>query len=91
MGNVVCIFGDWKFSWTATPWFAYRAGGSVPLKWLPAWARPNEISLSDLAGTDIEWMALAGHWAQEHRQVLEALLGEPVEIDGFPRARPSAD
>lgn len=86
--TVSCIFGDWEFSWLAEPWLAYRAGGYVPLKWLPTWDKPSEIRLADTVGTDVEWMALAGHWAQEHKELLEGILGEHVEVDGFPRARP---
>lgn len=86
--TVCCIFGDWEFSLMAFPWCAFRAGSHVPLKWPPTWAKPGEISLGDRVGTDVEWMALAAHWAQEHRELLEAILGGHVEVDGFPRSRP---
>jgi hypothetical protein len=89
--TVSCIFGDWEFSWMAEPRYTFRAGSRIPLKWLPTWGRPSEVKLTDAIGTDVEWMALTTHWAQEHRELLEAILGEHVEVAGFPRARPPAN
>lgn len=80
-----CVFGDWTFSWMDTPWYAYRQGSGIPLKWTPDGPRPSQVKLSDTVGTDVDWMALAAHWAREHREMFEAILGGPVELDGFPR------
>jgi hypothetical protein len=83
---VECVFGDWTFSWTDMPWFVYRAGTGLPLKWIPTERKPVEVHLSDPRTLDVEWMALAAHWGKAHREMLEIILGAPVEMDGFPRA-----
>lgn len=77
-----CVFGDWVFNVGAAPLCAFRAGGQFPLRW--DGAKVREVILSEGLWETTPWVALAAHWAQEHRMILEVMVG-PVELDVFPR------
>lgn len=78
-----CLFGDWSFDPFAVPLCAFRQGGTVPLRW--DGARIREVHGYELMTESVPWVALAAHWAVEHRVILEVMVG-PVETDMFPRA-----
>jgi hypothetical protein len=77
-----CALCAWQFRWDDEPVAAYRPGEWLPLQWQGQGVR--EVLLGDSLGKTAPSVALAAHWAREHRNLLEAMIG-PVELDGFPR------
>lgn len=73
-----CVLCDWKFAKHATPGFVYRAGGTIPLKWVAE--GPREISLTDSVVETIPSIAAVAHWADAHPEQLQLAVGE-FEVD----------
>jgi len=74
-----CVLCDWTLDWSGTPWAVYLPGEPLPVGWTGT--MPATVHLSDtIDGPHVAGVALAAHWAEQHRTQLEALIGPGFEL-----------
>lgn len=78
-----CVLCDWEFSSFASMMCTYRRRDTTPLHWTADGPRP--VALFDYIVETAKAVATVTHWAQAHPTQLELALGEPFELDSYPR------